>query len=353
MNETWPVIVVGGTGYVAGEMLRLVAGHPRLELAASVSTSAAGEPVAGSFPHLAPAVGDMPFISMNAAIDRLSEAPHWVVLSAAPHTASAAAIAELLAAATAAGVQITAVDASADFRFADADDFAAVYGQAHPAPELLRDFTCGVPEHVAGAPTAHAAQPGCFATSMLLGIVPLLKAGIVTPSLHVSAVTGSTGAGRTPRETTHHPERQSNMFSYMALGHRHEPEVRALSLAASGVEPELDFVPHSGPFARGIHATIFGTLTEKTTTDDALQLLTEFYGDSPFVQVTAQPPRVKDVAGSNYARLNATVRGNTIVVCSVLDNLIKGAAGGAVQWVNRLLAMPDTLGLDTAAPGWL
>jgi N-acetyl-gamma-glutamyl-phosphate reductase len=353
MNDQWPVIVIGGTGYVAGEMLRLVAQHPRLKIGASVSSGSAGESVAAAFPHLAPAVGGMPFIALEAARDRLSEAEHWVVLSAAPHAASAQSIAELVDAAATSGVQLTAVDASADFRFSDPAAFAEIYGQPHPTPELLKSFTCGVPEHIAGAPTPHAAQPGCFATTMLLGIVPLLRAGLCDRRIHVSAVTGSTGAGRRPRDTTHHPERQSNLFSYMALAHRHEPEVRALTLAATGIDPALDFVPHSGPFARGIHATIFATLTESVSTEEVLDVLGDFYRDSPFVQIAPEPPRVKDVAGSNYAKLNAVVRGDTIVVCSVLDNLIKGAAGGALQWTNRLLGLPDTLGLDGAAPGWL
>ncbi len=353
MSDRWPVILIGGSGYVAGEMLRLVATHPRLRLAASTSTGSAGEPIAAAFPHLLPAVGDMPFVSLESIAGRLDEADHWLVLSAAPHTASADAVATLLAAADKAGTRLTVVDASADFRFADAGMFAKVYGQAHPHPALLDSFTCAVPEHAAGTPTAHAAQPGCFATTMLLGIVPLLNAGLCGPRIHVSAVTGSTGAGRKPRETTHHPERQSNLFSYMALAHRHEPEVCALAEAATGTRPALDFVPHSGPFARGIHATIFATLARPADADDVLQAIATFYRNAPFVHVESRAPRVKDVAGSNHARLSVTVRGETIVVCSVLDNLIKGAAGGAIQWANRLLGLPETTGLAAAAPGWI
>ena len=135
--------------------------------------------------------------------------------------------------------------------------------------------------------------------------------------------------------------------------HRHEPEVRALTDAATGKDIELSFVPHSGPFARGIHATIFGRLTAKADTADLNAVLTEFYGDAPFVSVVAAPPRMKDVAGSNYAILNATVRGDTIVVFSVLDNLLKGAAGGSIQWVNRLLGLPETAGIAAPAAGWL
>lgn len=353
MSETWPVIVLGGTGYVAGEMLRLVAAHPRLELAASVSTSQAGEPVAATFAHLAPALGDERFVSQDAAIGRLGEAEHWVVLSAAPHGASATAVGQVLAAADRLGVQVTIVDASADFRFSEAAAFEEIYGQPHPEPALLAQFTCAVPEHCSAIETPHAAQPGCFATTMLLGIVPLMRAGICAETFDVSAVTGSTGAGRTLRETTHHPVRQSNLFAYQPLVHRHEPEVRALTRAATGRDPKVNFVPHSGPFARGIHATIFARLTVKTAASDVLAVLSAFYRESPFVRVTPSPPRMKDVVGSNYATLSAAVRDDTVVVCSVLDNLLKGAAGGSIQWVNRLLGLPETLGADAPAAGWL
>ena len=178
------------------------------------------------------------------------------MLSAAPHGASAQLVEQLLAAAASADVAMTVVDASADFRFADAGAWAKVYGHEHAAPKLLPEFTCAVPEHLDEIETPHAAHPGCFATTMLLAIVPLAAAGLAD-EFNVSAVTGSTGAGRTPRETTHHPVRQSNLFAYQALKHRHDPEVRALVKAASGRDIDLKFVPHSGPFARGIHATIF------------------------------------------------------------------------------------------------
>jgi len=169
----------------------------------------------------------------------------------------------------------------------------------------------------------------------------------------VSAVTGSTGAGRTPTETTHHPNRQSNLFAYQPLRHRHEPEVCALAQAATGKPIELGFVPHSGPFARGIHATIFARAAHSTTREQALEALTEFYRDAHFVRVQPTPPRVKDVAGSNYASLSVDVAGDTVVVCCVIDNLIKGAAGGAIQWVNRLSGWADSDGLASPACGWI
>jgi N-acetyl-gamma-glutamyl-phosphate reductase len=347
-----PTIVLGGSGYVAGEFLRLIAGHPGLTLGGVVSTSQAGEPVGKTFPHLAPAYADAQFVSLDAVIGRLSTAPRWLVLSGAPHGASAGLVDRLLRAGATAGVEIVVVDASADFRFTDAADYAAVYGHPHETPARLKEFTCAVPEHLEQIETPHAAHPGCFATTMLLGLVPLAALGIAD-EFFVSAVTGSTGAGRTPRDTTHHPLRQSNLFAYQALKHRHDPEVRALIKAATGRDVRLAFVPHSGPFARGIHATIFMHANERLTSAQVNEALREFYRGATFVRVVDEPPKMKDIAATNYAALHAAVDGDTIVVCSVTDNLLKGAAGGSLQWANRLLGFSESAGLTAPAAGWL
>jgi N-acetyl-gamma-glutamyl-phosphate reductase len=347
-----PTIVLGGSGYVAGEFLRLIASHPQLSLGGVVSSSQAGEAVAKTFPHLAPTFPVEQFVSLDAVVDRLGTAPKWLLLSAAPHGAAAGLIDKLLAAAASAGVELVVVDASADFRFADGAAYAAVYGHEHPAPARLAEFTCAVPEHLARIDTPHAAHPGCFATTMLLGMVPLAALGLAD-EFFVSAVTGSTGAGRTPRDTTHHPLRQSNLFAYQALKHRHDPEVRALVKAATGRDVRLSFVPHSGSFARGIHATIFVHAKERLSQAQVNDALREFYKDSAFVRVDGEPPKMKDIAATNFAALHATVQGDTIVVCSVADNLLKGAAGGSVQWANRLLGFPESMGLTAPAAGWL
>jgi N-acetyl-gamma-glutamyl-phosphate reductase len=350
--NTWPVIILGGTGYVAGEMLRLVTQHPQLTLAASVSTSQAGRAIRDTFPHLTPVIGETRFSSFDDALAAIANAAHSVVLSAAPHGESAEIIGRLLDVAAAASVTLTVVDAAADFRFTDAQAWAAVYGKPHPRPDLLTEFTCAVPEHARAIDTPHAAQPGCFATTMLLGIVPLIAAGLAEPRFQASAVTGSTGAGRTPRETTHHPVRQSNLFAYQALVHRHQPEDAALAQAATGATLDLKVGPHSGPFARGIHATLFARLAAPATSEEVIAALASYYRDSPLVHVDSDLPRMKDVAGSCHATLSARVEGDTVVVCSVLDNLLKGAAGGSLQWVNRLLGLPEATGLLAPAAGW-
>jgi N-acetyl-gamma-glutamyl-phosphate reductase common form len=285
-------------------------------------------------------------------IERLSTAPKWLVLSAAPHGASAQIVARLVAAANDAGVQIVVVDASADFRFTTSAAYAAVYGHEHATPALLPQFTCAVPEQLASIETPHAAHPGCFATTMLLGIVPLAALG-VADEFFVSAVTGSTGAGRTPRDTTHHPLRQSNLFAYQTLKHRHDPEVRSLIKAATGRDVSLGFVPHSGPFARGIHATIFVHAKQRMTQAQVNEALREYYRDATFVRVESEPPKMKDIVATNYALLHAAVQGDTIVICSVTDNLLKGAAGGSIQWANRLLGLHEATGLTAPAAGWL
>jgi N-acetyl-gamma-glutamyl-phosphate reductase common form len=209
-----------------------------------------------------------------------------------------------------------------------------------------------VPEHLAGLTTPHVAHPGCFATAMLLAAVPLLAAGLVAPTLFVSGVTGSTGAGRKPIPGTHHPLRHGDLYSYSALAHRHVPEVSACAEAASGVAAHFAFVPHSGPFARGIHVTLQAHLTRALDTAQLLERLRAYYAGKPFVRVLDEAPRVKDVAGSNYAHLSAAVSGDTVAVLCAIDNLNKGAAGGAMQWMNRLFALPESAGLTAPAPGW-
>ena len=352
MSTPIPTVVLGGTGYVAGELLRLIAGHPHLKLAAVMSDSKPGEPVAGAFPHLVSAYPDTVFRSQADVEKLLAETPETAVFSAAPHGVSAALIDSLLRAAAAAGTRPRVVDISADFRYSSADAYEAVYKHPHGAPGRIAEFTCAVPEHLKKLETPHVAHPGCFATATLLASVPLLALGLVPPTIFVSGVTGSTGAGRKPIDGTHHPLRHSDLYSYNALTHRHAPEVAALARAASGVEADFAFVPHSGPFARGIHVTVQASLKSPVDTPKVLAALRDFYAHSPFVRVSERAPRVKEIAASNYAHLSAAANGRTVAVMCVVDNLNKGAAGGAVQWMNRMFALPESSGLTAPAPGW-
>jgi len=406
-----PVLVVGGSGYVAGEALRLLAGHPRLLVAGVISESQAGEPVAAAFPHLASAYPAVRFDAIEE-LPRLIELAAEVAadataiagvtgaaggggaagsgagvgrdadgagsgqiaaLCAAPHGAAAKLVDLLLAAAERAGARLRVVDLSADFRFATAADYQSVYGHAHGAPDRLAGFRCALPEHAdlalgtaaADAPPPlatfeHVGHPGCFPTAVLLAAVPLVRLGWVEPTLHVVAVTGSTGAGRTPSPTTHHPARRSNLFAYSPLAHRHEPEMRALAAAAVGAPVAIHFVPQAGPFARGIYATLQARLLRPARAGHDAELaaavtadLERFYAAAPFVDVLAEPPRLQDVVGTNRCRISVAVTGDRLVAFSAIDNLTKGAAGGGIQWLNRLLGFSETAGLTQPGIGWL
>ncbi|MBS0367369.1 MAG: N-acetyl-gamma-glutamyl-phosphate reductase [Proteobacteria bacterium] len=351
-GEPIPVVVLGGTGYIAGELLRLLAGHPRFAVTAIMSDSQPGTAVAEAFPHLAPAYAQTRFSSQAEVQQLLCAGKAAAVFGAAPHGVSAGLIDALLTAAGNAGAAPRVVDVSADFRFRDAEAYAQVYQHAHGAPGRLAQFTCALPEHLAASPTPHIAHPGCFATAILLASVPLLAAGLVGTDLFVSGVTGSTGSGRKPVEGTHHPLRNSDLYSYGVLHHRHAPEVAACARAACGVAANFHFVPHSGPFARGIHVTVQASLKRPADTAAVIAALTQFYAGAPFVRVGNRAPHVKEVATSNYAQLSATVAQGAVAVTCAIDNLNKGAAGGAVQWMNRLFGLPETAGLTAPASGW-
>jgi N-acetyl-gamma-glutamyl-phosphate reductase len=352
MSAATPAIVLGGTGYVAGELLRLIAGHPQLQLAAVLSDSQPGALVGDAFAHLRSAYPDLKFSSAGEVDAAIRRAPVSALFSAAPHGVSAAIVDRLLTAAAAAGTRVHCVDISADFRYATPAAYEAVYQHPHGAPVRIPEFTCAVPEHLKQSPTPHIAHPGCFATAALLASVPLLALGLSDTSLYIAGITGSTGSGRKPTDGTHHPHRHSDLYSYGALSHRHAPEIAACAKLATGIDAEFNFVPHSGPFARGIHITVQAGLKKALSTAQALEALKWFYKDCPFVRVRDSAPRVKDVAASNFSNLSAATNGRSIAVMSVLDNLNKGAAGGAVQWMNRLLGLAETTGLTAPAPGW-
>lgn len=352
MSARTPTFVLGGTGYVAGELVRLIAGHPRLELQAVLSDSQPGERVAKAFPHLASAYPELAFVTQEELAARIEREKSSAVFSAAPHGVSAGLIDGLLARVERAGAKPRIVDISADFRYSSAAAFEKVYKHAHGAPARLREFTCAVPEHLKKLETPHVGHPGCFATATLLASVPLLAFNLVEPRLFVAGVTGSTGAGRKPIEGTHHPQRHSDLYTYNALGHRHVPEITACALAASGVEADFAFVPHSGPFARGIHVTVQATLRKPLDSAAVIAALGDFYRGQYFVRVSGDAPRVKDVVTSNFAHLGAAANGRSVAVMCVVDNLAKGAAGGAVQWMNRMLGFEESEGLGAPAPGW-
>jgi N-acetyl-gamma-glutamyl-phosphate reductase len=352
MSDRISAVVLGATGYVGGELLRLIAAHPDYEFAAAVSESRSGEKIAATFANLAAAYNNECFVSHDDWLDKIGSGENLALFSAAPHGASAAMIAAALQAADEKNITTHVVDSSADFRYAEQEAYEQVYGTAHGAPELLTEFQSGVPEHVKELQAEHVGHPGCFATAVLLATVPLIQSGLTSNEVFVTGITGSTGSGRSPQPGTHHPERHSNLYAYKPLSHRHAPEICEYIKAASGQDTKVHFVPHSGPFARGIHATVQAKVSSPVSVAQLYGLYDNAYAESPFVQVIEGTPRLKSVVASNVCQIGVAGGEHSVVVMSVIDNLVKGAAGGAVQWMNRLWQLPETSGLTAAAPGW-
>ncbi len=352
MSERIHAVVVGASGYVGGELLRLLAAHDSFKLSTAVSDSLANTAIGKHFPALAHCYPEQYFISVESMLGALGSQQKLAVFSAAPHGASAGVIAAILKVAATKSLDVHIVDSSADFRYARAADFKAVYGIDHLAPELLDHFSCALPEHTSSATTAHIGHPGCFATASLLAAVPLFTANLADPEIFISGITGSTGSGRQPGTGTHHPERHSNLYAYKPLAHRHTPEIVTLIKNASQETVAVNFVPHSGPFARGIYITLQAKLRNDMSAADVRQVFRDCYDDSPFISVVDGMPRLKDVVASNYGHIGVASEGRRIVVTCAIDNLVKGAAGGAMQWMNRLWSLPETSGLTAAAPAW-
>ena len=333
--------IVGASGYGGAELLRLCAMHPDLEVVVAAAGSQAGVSVAVHTPSLAAAYPTLTYGTTDlAALDGLA-----VVFLALPHGRSQQLVPELV---DTVGV---VVDLAADFRLADPGLYPTWYGDEHLAPELLGSFVYGLPElhrdELVGA--TRIAAPGCYPTATLLALAPLVEAGVLSlpadggPPLVVDAASGTSGAGRAPKDNLHFAAVDEDFVAYGLLDHRHTAEME------QGLGTTVLFTPHLAPMVRGILATCYARPADPgaLTTEDAMQLLHDRYDDEPFVVVGDAPPSTKAASGSNTAHLSVRVDPRTgwVVVLSAIDNLIKGAAGQAVQCANLALALPEGAGL--------
>ena len=347
-----PVAILGATGYVAGELLRLLAGHPHLRLRAAVSHSRAGQPITRTFPHLRGSWDDACFDQASALDGLLDAAGPVAIFACLPHGQTAARLDDLLSRAADRETALRVVDLSADFRLPSPAHYERIYGAPHPAPERYGAFTCGLPELTPETPRGPVAHPGCFTTATVLACAPAQALGLSRPHFRVAAVTGATGSGRKPSATTHYPDRHGSLKGYSPLAHRHAPEMEMLLGRLGSVAPEVSFVPHSGPWSRGIHATVHLDLVQPMTREELAAAYLDFYREAPFVSVGIEPPRLKDVVATNRCHLGVAAEGDRAVVFSVIDNLTKGAAGGALHWMNRLCGCEETAGLRLPGVGW-
>ena len=342
-DQTFRAAVIGGSGYGAGEMLRRLLLHPNVEVARVASIDYVGEPIWAAHPNLT-GLTDLVFenISPREAAEGCD-----VALLALPHKVTAAKVPELVEL----GVKI--VDMSGDFRTRDVAAYEKYYDTKHPVPELLSKFVYGLPElnREVIKQAKYVASPGCFATTIALGLLPLAREGLVQGPVHVVAATGSSGSGAAAKAGTHHPVRSVTLRTYKPMVHQHTPEIVQTLGDAGSPGVALRFVPISAPLSRGIFATSFVEVDAAVDQAHIAQLFARAYDDEPFVRRPPNRlPEVAAIAGSNYAEVGFAVgeaeNGKRTVSCfSCLDNLIKGGAGQAIQNMNLVLGLNETASL--------
>lgn len=355
MTAKKSVAIVNVTSYTGLELLRLLTGHAAFNVVSVTGRSAVGKRLDEVFPQLR-----LRFADGDSSVDpelEITEEPAQTDLAfvCLPHAAAAESVVKLLKQGT------KVVDLSADFRLHDAKVYEEWYKHTHPAPALLETAVYGLCERyrqrIEGARLV--ANPGCYATAAILGLLPALAKGIVMPDVIIDGKSGISGAGRGLTLGTHYAEANEDVSAYSLAGHRHLPEITQELEAVSnaGDEPlRITFVPHLVPMTRGILATCYATLKQNAagkigTEEEVRAIYEEYYAGEPFVQVVEQLPHTKWSYGNNTCFLYPTVdtRTGRLVVISCLDNLVKGAAGQAIQNANRLYGIPETTGLPLVA----
>jgi N-acetyl-gamma-glutamyl-phosphate reductase len=335
--------IVNVTGYAGVELARLLSRHTKVELTSISGRSAVGRKLSEVFPHLADV--DLTLTAELGEVD--------IAFLALPHRESAEEAIKLLNN----GVKV--IDLSADFRLKDAALYPEWYGFSHPAPDLLKEAVYGLPElyrkEISSARLI--ANPGCYPTSVILGLAPVLKAGVVGTHIIVDSKSGVSGSGRSLSLSSHYAEANEDVTAYAIEGHRHLPEMQQeIARFMHNVKPVLTFIPHLVPMTRGILTTIYAPLSGKLETSQngiitLKQIYKDFYKDDPFVRVSVAPPHTGHTSGSNMCLVYPTIdlRTGRMIVVSVLDNLVKGAAGQAIQNMNLMLGLDERTGLEARA----
>ncbi|MCS6816847.1 MAG: N-acetyl-gamma-glutamyl-phosphate reductase [Blastocatellia bacterium] len=336
--------IVGGSGYGGGELVRLLLFHPEVEIAWVAAHEQAGRLVADVHPNLR-RLAEFRFLPSPTAdtIGSLAEGLDCIFL-ALPHGRSMELVPRI-------PESTKVIDLAGDFRLKDPEAFETHYGRLHSAQEHLERFVYGLTElqreEIARA--TRVANPGCFATAVLLGLAPFVSARLLVGPAIADAKTGSSGAGAKPLETTHHPRRANSFFAYKPFAHQHLPEIaQALArLEDDRWSERLILQVHSAPVVRGIFASLYLTLAEPMTAEEIGDLFHRFYADAFFVRLLGPnvSPDITWVKHTNFCDIGWAVRGRTAIVFTAIDNLVKGAAGQAVQNMNVMFGLDETLGL--------
>ena len=336
--------IINVTGYAGVELARLLCQHPQVKLTSVTGRSAAGQKLGKVFPHLA---------SIDLTIEaKLGDVD--LAFSAMPHKESAKEVIPLL------NHGIKVVDISADFRLKNAAEYQSWYGFTHSAPQLLEQAVYGLTElHRSQVASAQlVANPGCYPTGAILALAPAVKEDLIEPDIIIDSKSGVSGAGRTPSLRAHYSEVNEDVTAYALEGHRHLPEIiQELGLLHPGKSLSVTFVPHLIPMTRGILTTCYAPLPPgkvaagKKGEEEVRRLYLDFYKGEPFVKVVEFPPHTKHTWGNNLCLIHPTIdhRTGRLVVISCLDNLVKGAAGQAIQNMNLMLGFPEVTGLEVLA----
>lgn len=337
---TYRVGIINVTGYAGMEAARLLYSHPQARLAAVTGRSLAGKRLGDAFPHLA-VYGDL---LIQEEIDEDVD----IVMSALPTAASAEACAPFVRR----GVPV--IDIAADFRLKDPAAFREWFGQDHPAPELLPMAVYGLPELNRDRlrEARLVANPGCYPATSILALAPAVAAGLTGEHIVVDAKSGISGAGRGSGGGFAYAEVNEDVSAYKVEGHNHQPEMaQELAGLREAPGPRVTFVPHLVPMTRGIHATCYAPLNGSISRAELRGLYRDFYADAPFTRVVDAPPHTKHTLGNNMCLVYPTIdeRNGMLVSIGVLDNLVKGAAGQAIENMNLMLGLPQTMGLDLPA----
>lgn len=337
--------IVGGTGYTGVELLRLLAAHSEVEIQAITSRSEKGLPVADMYPNLR---GHLDIAFSEPDMGVLTKCD--VVFFATPNGIAMTMAKELVDA----GVKV--IDLAADFRIKDIKEWSKWYGMEHACPDLVEQAVYGLPE-VNRAEIKKAqliANPGCYPTAVQLAFLPLIEHNLIeTEHLIADAKSGVSGAGRGAAVATLQAESSESFKAYGVAGHRHLPEIKQGLALANKADVGLTFVPHLVPMIRGIHATCYATLKNKRDASKLQSLYEKHYADEAFVDVmpAGSFPETRSVKGANHCRIAVHVpqEGNTVVILSIIDNLVKGAAGQAVQNMNIMFGLSENAGLTAIA----
>lgn len=332
------VAILGATGYTARELLPLLLRHPEVEVCALTTRQETRPHVADVHPSVR---GRLDLVLENLSVAEVAQRADCV-FGCLPHGASAAAVSELLEA----GCRV--VDFSADYRLNDPQVYAEWYGVEHPDPERMPKTVYGLPElyrdSIRGVKLV--ANPGCYPTGAILALAPLLEQGVISPSgLVIDSKSGVSGAGRTPKPAFHFPECNESISAYGVGQHRHTPEIDQILSSWAGAETQVVFTPHLIPMNRGILTTAYADPTGDADAEKLLDLLRSRYENEPFVRVVAGLPSTKDVFGTNFCDVTVRVVRGKVLTVSVIDNLIKGASGAAVQNFNLMYNFEETTAL--------